>query len=127
VLKTSNLKTGVSGVSPRFQNHQRLHSECATEGYGIVAWIRTNSLWNRKFFSHWSSEMAEIRLPSSVRNSAAAVLSGPSVSTAIGVKICNAAMLAYFVSLRVAAASDALPATDDVSVSCRMRQGCQRW
>jgi hypothetical protein len=68
-----------------------------TEGYGIVAWIRTDSLWKRKVVSRWSSEMAKIRLPSSVRNSAAMILSGQTVSTAIGVKICDTAMLAYFV------------------------------
>ena len=58
--------------------------------------------------------MSAMRRPNPDRNSVAASQMMPSVSTATGMKMWLAAMVAYLVDFLMAAASEALPASNEV-------------
>jgi hypothetical protein len=90
----------------------------AKEPRNVTALYRgtqTDTRWKRNLASRGSTELAERRLPRLVGKSTVSWLRGPRVSAATGVKICEALMVAYLVVFLMAAASQALPAAEELA------------
>ncbi len=83
----------------------------------------TEILWKRKLVSLEPEVTAVMCRPSSHRKDIALSLKGPWNSMAMGTSSCRRDNLMYFVSLRVAADSEALPAEIAVNGRCEIA-GC---